>query len=531
VRNRLLLLIAVIDALAFASCGGGDGNTGPPPQSTIEPAASSEPAPTTTSGAGGIAAIAINVNALEEFPIAVFWAGESNDAPTVPSGYWHLVVSDESGVRRTGDAVESNGSAPLDLGAADEQIPGDDGEAEAAFEALASYVVLSHASYLASLNVLTGGFDYPPFDPSAAVSGDDAEQLLLLIGEREAARGTAGRAIDVLGRERLVAASAGPAAGLFDALKENIEDPIKAQEAAARARQDLALAFGRMTISQQAEAFRQLTEERGLEIDAADAAEFIEQLEAGDHDFVAAQARNFLQNHEDFFDYFDLRNIQTAREEGAKLVIAGSEFYANAVKEVLSKQFPGIEKGWDAIEDLENKLQRLLNPEIKPADVAAILRELGYDISDEEAESFVQTIAYSIELLRAQAGDGAAPAATPAGQSADGEWAVYDMAPIEKLRHGALGILVAEVDKVNDIKICTISGGGLCEGDNANITLAQAGGVVMILGPFESYDDAVAAFCDNIIPGTVKDAAIIGTIADMKYDGNWHAIYNAPACP
>lgn len=516
-------------ALALTSCRGDEAaEPGPPPQSTIEAAATLAPGATAVTS-DGAAAIAINVNALEEFPVAVFWAGEQGDAPTVPSGFWHVIVADRDGVRRTADALTSSGEEPLDLAAADDEIPGDAGEAEAAFEVLARYVVLSHASYLASLDVLTGGFASPAFDPGAVVSGEQAEALLLLIGEREALRSTAGVAIDILGRERLVAARRGPMAGLFDWLKENIEDPIKAQEAAGNARRDLSLAFGRMTISEQREAFRQLTGS-GLEIDATDSATFIEELDDGDHDNIAAQARNLLQNHEDFFDYFDLRNIQTAREEGAKLVIAGSEFYASAVKKVLTKQFPGIEKGWDAVEDLEEKLQRLLNPEIKPSDLAALLREFGYDVSDEEAESFVQVVAYSIELLKAQAGGGAQAAATPAGQVADGRWAVYDLSPIEKLRGSALGIIVAEVDKVGAIRICTLSGGGLCEGANATATLTQAGGAVMILGPFGTYEHAVAAFCGNIVPGTVKQAAIIGTIADMKFDGTWHAIYNAPAC-
>jgi hypothetical protein len=62
------------------------------------------------------------------------------------------------------------------------------------------------------------------------------------------------------------------------------------------------------------------------------------------------------------------------------------------------------------------------------------------------------------------------------------------------------------------------------------MTLKQGGGVVMVLGLFKTEADAVLAFCDNIVPGTVKQAAIIGLIADMKFDGTWHAIYNAPTC-
>lgn len=522
---RYFLPVALWISLALSSCGGGEDT----PVATPPPEQTTAAAPTSLPLDDGVAIIAINANAMEEFPVAVFWAGSTGDSLTLPSGYWHLLVAEGDAVRRTADAIVSSGDEPLDLSAAEDDIPGEDGEVLAAFEALAAFTVLSHATYLSSLNVLSGGFDYAPFDPTADVDPAAAEQWALLNGEREALRSRAATAAEILGRERLVAAAPAPSMGLFDALKEKVEDPIKAQEAAGRASRDLALAFGRMTISQQREAFRLLTEDRGLEVDAEDAATFVEQLDAGEYDNVAAQARNFLQNHEDFFDFFDLRNIETARDEGAKLLIAGSEFYASAVKKVLVAKFPGIEKGWDAVEDLEQKLQRLLNPEIKPSDVAAILREFGYEVSDEEAESFVQTISYSIDLLKSQAGR-ANVVATPVGQSADGNWAVYNLAPIENLRKSALGIIVAEVDKVDDIRICTLSGGGLCEDANAKTTLKQAGGVAMILGPFKSEADAVQAFCDNIVPGTVKQAAIIGLIADMKFDGTWHAIYNAPSC-
>jgi len=515
---------------AFGPCGGDEPEPGPPPESTVEPAATIDEQPTPDQGASGIGVIAINANAIEEFPAGAFWAGEDEDTFTLPSGYWFLIVDREGEVLRTEEAVESDGVAPISLEDATETIPGDEGEPEAAFETLARFLMGYHAAYLSSLNVLTGGFETSAFDPAAQVSGDDAEQLLLAVGELEAQRAAAASAADVLGRERFVAASAGPSAGIFDFLKEKIDDPINAQERAKNARQDLSLAFGRMTLSQQREAFRQLKEERGLEIEAEDSAAFIEQLDEGEYDNLAAQARNFLQNHEDFFDYFDLRNVETSYREASELVKNGSEFYAKALKDVLTKMYPGIEKGWDAVEKLEEALQRMQHPEIRPTDVAEMMRRMGYDITDDEAESIAQVVQYSFEVLKAQAASRGKPAPTPMGLDKDGGWGVYDMAPIEVIRHGKLGLLVAEVDKVNNMKICNLSGGGLCEGANATATLGQAGGVTLILGPFETFEDATRAFCDDIVPDSVYYSQFWGMMARMKYDGELHTIDNAPGC-
>lgn len=527
-RHSLLAIMSCI-LLTLTSCGDSGGSEpGLPPQSTLEPASTPIAAPTQAAAGDGVAVIALNANGLEEFPVAVFWTGEEGDGPMLPSGYWHVITSDDDGIRRTGEAVAVSGEDAFPLELATETIPGDGGEAGAAFEQLASYILTAHASYLASLNVLSGGFAEAPFDPAAEVDGDSARQFRLLSGELAAISGSAGRAVEVLGRERFVAANAGPSAGLFDWLRDQIDDPIKAQDRAKKARQDLELAFGRMTLAEQQEAFRQLKDERGLEIDAADSATFIEALTEGDYDNLAAQARNYLQNHEDYFQHFDLRNIETARDEAAQLVTDGAQFYAQAIKEVLVKKFPGLEHGWDAIEELEEKLQRLQNPEIKVEDVQALMNELGYEISLEEAESIVQTVQYSYDLLVAKVSK---PAATPtAGAQIDGGWGVYDTAPIEKARGGLIGPLVAEVDNVNTILICGLSGGGLCEGANATTTLEQAGGVVLILGPFESYEDAVRAYCDNIVAGSQFYANFVGQMAKMKHDGENHALGNGPAC-
>ena len=473
--------------------------------------------------------LAINANGVEEFPAAVFWMGAERQTPVLPSGYWQLVVRDAAGVHRTLHAVQASGTDPVPLGEATDTPPGDSGESDAAFTALATYIVTYHESYVFGLNVLSGGFTAAPFTRGAVTDGDSAKQLRLAIGELEADTDRVSTAADVLGRQRLASLASGPSAGLFDFLKDKIKDPIKAQESATRARRDLELAFGRMTLQQQQEAFRQLKDARGLAIDAPDAATFVEQLAAGEYDNEAAQARNFLQNHEDYFEFFDLRNIQTAREEGAKLVSEGAQFYAQALKDVLVKQFPGLELGWDAVTKLEEKLQRLQHPEVKPEDVQALMKGLGYDISLDEARAIVQLADYSYQLLRSKT---SAPAPTPAAAAAtiDGGWAVYDLAPIEQKRNGKLGLLVAEVDKVSSIKMCSLDGGGLCEGANAPSTIGSSGGATLVLGPFETRGEAVKSFCENIVAGSAYNSTFWGRMAKMKYDGQLHGIFNAPSC-
>ena len=402
VKFALVMLSGLV--VMVAACGGDGAEQGQPPASAIETSisASTSTAATATSDATGTAVLAINANGIEEFPVAVLWMGGDGQAPALPSGYWNLVVRDAGGVRRTTHAVQTSGTDAVPLDQATETPPGDPGETDAAFSALATYVATYHESFVFSLSILSGGFKVAPFSPAAVADGDTAKQLRLATGVLEASAERAATAVDVLGRQKFTSRAHGPSTGIFDFLKEKITDPIKAQESAVRARRDLELAFGRMTIPQQQEAFRQIKDARGLAIDASDAATFVERLADGDYDNEAAQARNFLQNHEDYFEFFDLRNIRTAREEGAKLVSEGAQFYAQALKEVLVKQFPGLEVGWDAVTKLEEKLQRLQHPEIKPEDVQALMKELGYEISIDEARSVVQLADYSYQLLRSK---------------------------------------------------------------------------------------------------------------------------------
>ena len=125
---------------------------------------------------------------------------------------------------------------------------------------------------------------------------------------------------------------------------------------------------------------------------AADSASFVEKLDQGDFDNEAAQIRVHLQNNADFFGFFDLRNIETAHEEGATLVTDGAQFYGKAIKDVLDKTFPGIGKGWDLVEKLEKDLQDANKLVARANIIADYLRKHGQQVSDAQAAALASTI-------------------------------------------------------------------------------------------------------------------------------------------
>jgi len=69
-----------------------------------------------------------------------------------------------------------------------------------------------------------------------------------------------------------------------------------------------------------------------------------------------------------------------------------------------------------------------------------------------------------------------------------------------------------------------------CEGANAASTIGSSGGATLVLGRFETRDEAVKAFCDNVVPGSAYNSTSWGWMAKMKYDGQLHGIFNAPSC-
>jgi hypothetical protein len=371
--------------------GSGDGasavstarTSGAPPASGIE-----------TPQPSSLVAIALNAQNGASAPVAVFDATGGDGAISVPAGRWYLVTFDPTvGVRRSPDARTSDGKASLRFAAATEQVPGAVDAQQQAFGSLLNYLVTYQSAYLLSLDTFTNGFKTELFDPSLTLDGDHAAVLNRASDDLDAASSDALDAIGVLGARPAVAVrGAGPSFGLYEYLKAKIQDPIKAQASAKRARLDLALAFGRMTIPQQQEAFRLIQQERGLALTAADSASFVEKLDQGDFDNEAAQIRLHLQNNADFFGFFDLRNIETAHAEGAALVTDGAQFYGKAIKDVLDKTFPGIGKGWDLVEKLEKDLQAANKLVARANIIADYLRQHGQQVSDAQAAALASTI-------------------------------------------------------------------------------------------------------------------------------------------
>jgi hypothetical protein len=375
--------LGVVVALAggfTAGCGGGGGSA------TLTPGASSD-------------ALLIAVNTSGEGPAAIYGTADA-EGVTVPAGSWVVLTYDAThGVRRSQEPIEAGAATRLTSEAADKRISGDAAAQRDAFETLLEFAVTQERAYLLSLDVVTGGFQAEAFSDAGTPDPAQAQELRLAVGELDAQRDAAAAAANLLGAEPLVLApGAGPLGGLFDYLRSKIADPINAQARAKGARQDVALAFGRMTIQQQQAAFSALRYEDPA-IDAADSATFLERLEQGDFDNQAAQIRNRLQNNADYEEFFDLRNIETARHEGASLVIDGADFYGKSIKKVLDKTFPGIGKGWDMVETLEKKLQQAQKLVARVEAIKDYLSKQGVTLTDEEATRIAAQISGAAEEL------------------------------------------------------------------------------------------------------------------------------------
>ncbi len=110
-----------------------------------------------------------------------------------------------------------------------------------------------------------------------------------------------------------------------------------------------------------------------------------------------------------------------------------------------------------------------------------------------------------------------------------GQWAVFEGDGLGDRWN--LGLLVAPLDGLDEIVICGLIGGGLCEGDHADETIADVGSPPIILGPFNSRTEAIRAFCDSMIPDTGRALPLAaGYVAQFAFDGEEHRIDNAPSC-
>lgn len=475
---------------------------------------------------GEFMAMAVNADPEASGPAAVLFAGNAErQGFVVPAGDWFLLTHEPGReVQRSSAPVPSDGATPLDLTAASELPPVSSEEQAQAMEALSRFLITYQGAYLLALDTLSDGFVLPLLDPQAAPSSDDAERLRNLLYQLDAESDPAVAAVDILGAEAITAApqAAFAVPSLFDWLKDKIKDVVGGKDRAIKARNDVILALERMTAQQRQAAFEATRGQTGFGADAPDAETFFDNLANGQYDNEAAQMRNYLQNHEEFFQFFDKRNIETAREEGAALVVAGAQFYADAIKKVLDTVFPGIGKGWELVEKLEEKLQQVKDPGkfVIRSVINQYLDEHGYELNDEEVDQMVEAISGAVARVRASAGPSsqASPTVQP---PAAGEFGVFDA--------GYFGIIVGKRGEVEKIYTCSLHGGGLCEGENAE---KQLGSVPMVLGPFLTQEEATQAYCDNIVPGTYYVQPLgIGPAATMAYDGQEHPVDNAPACP
>ncbi|MEX0786184.1 MAG: hypothetical protein WD939_06065 [Dehalococcoidia bacterium] len=103
-------------------------------------------------------------------------------------------------------------------------------------------------------------------------------------------------------------------------------------------------------------------------------------------------------------------------------------------------------------------------------------------------------------------------------------WGVYDLVRIEEQRSSALGLIVAEASAVNEITLCSLDGGGL----DCSITIGDMGGADLVLGPFATREEAVAAYCASLDPESVHGYWY--PIATFSFDGQKHPIPNGPGC-
>lgn len=367
--------------------------------------------------------IAVNASASEQGPAAVFGTNDPAGIE-VPAGRWYVLTYDKSGgVHRSADATTLGNGGHLTPDQASKRIDGDAAAQADGFETLLRFAVTDERAYLLSLDVLTAGFSREALSTTTGVDPAQARELRLAAGELDAQRQSAASAADLLANAPLVRAPmSGPAPGLFDILRAKIEDPINAQARAKKARQDVALAFGRMTLQQQRDAFTALVNEEHMPIDATDSAAFVERLERGDFDNDAAQIRNRLQNNADYQDFFDLRNIETAQQEGAALVKDGADFYGKSIKKALDKTFPGIGQGWDMVETLEKRLQQAKTVLARAQTLKDYLTSHGVTVTAAEAEQLATEINGSgVQLATAGAGDEVASIQDPTGSMAGAE--------------------------------------------------------------------------------------------------------------
>ncbi|MCZ6789845.1 MAG: hypothetical protein O7D33_07935 [Chloroflexi bacterium] len=112
---------------------------------------------------------------------------------------------------------------------------------------------------------------------------------------------------------------------------------------------------------------------------------------------------------------------------------------------------------------------------------------------------------------------GAVPVPTPVE-----EWAIYEAST----DFSAIGLFVDNVATVAERKACRLRSGGLCT--DTSPTLSEIN-LRNVLGPFPSREEAIQAFCDNVVPDSAYSVRGFRK-ARLLFDGEDHYIFNGPAC-
>lgn len=89
-------------------------------------------------------------------------------------------------------------------------------------------------------------------------------------------------------------------------------------------------------------------------------------------------------------------------------------------------------------------------------------------------------------------------------------------------------ILVGQRTQLEGLATCGLTGWGI----NCEQTVAQVTSLTQVLGPFDSMEEARAAFCNDLVAGSVRyPPLVVGFVGTMSFDGEEHWISNAPRCP
>jgi hypothetical protein len=152
--RRLVALAAALAGLSamLVSCGGGGQE------------------------AGGVLAVAFRLD--EGYPVMVAYAGDPTEDPfLLPAGRYYVEAVNQDGVVFSRSVVETEGGQPVgfppNMGTTEDLAP----PAAEPLMTLANFLVDAELAEYAFLEIVSGGFEQPLFDPGVEVAAADVETL------------------------------------------------------------------------------------------------------------------------------------------------------------------------------------------------------------------------------------------------------------------------------------------------------------------------------------------------------------------